>query len=184
MRAPGDAGPAPRSTETQDLLAEVTGLRAELERVDRETEALRRTADQARQALRDVQGGVPQTAAAQQAGPPSQPQTAPLQLAIAASPATDEVRRLQQDLAGAQATVAALSADLAAAKGATGVGTASDAAADLAALKEQLGAAHRRAAQLGATLAGEPSEERSEASGRCRTPALAAGAALTGSRST
>ncbi|MGH6921446.1 MAG: hypothetical protein ACREJ0_27535, partial [Geminicoccaceae bacterium] len=92
------------------------------------------------------------------------PRATPLPLAIAASPATDEVRRLQQDLAGAQATVAALSADLEAAKG-SGVGTASDAAADLAALKEQLGAAHRLAERLGATLTGEPAQERSESAG-------------------
>ena len=60
-RASGDSrpgpGPTPGSADTQDLLAEVTGLRAELERVNREAAALRRTATQARQALAAFQGG-------------------------------------------------------------------------------------------------------------------------------
>jgi hypothetical protein len=158
-RASGEVRSPPGSRQTQALLAEITGLRAELERVDRETEALRRTAAQARQALRDAQPGVPLATSAQ-AGPPSQPQTPPLRLAIAASPATAEVRQLQQDLAGAQASLAALSADLEAAKGAaTGAGTATDAAADLATLKAKLSTAHRRAEQLGVTLASEQVEE-------------------------
>jgi chromosome segregation ATPase len=159
MRGSGEVRSPRRSTETQALLAEITGLRAELERVDRETEALRRTAAQARQALRDLQSGATQATPVQ--ARPDEPRAAPpLRLAIAAAPATDEVRQLQQDLAGAQSTVAALSADLEAAKGAAaGAGTATDAAADLATLKEQLGAAHRRAEQLGVTLAAEQSEE-------------------------
>jgi trimeric autotransporter adhesin len=156
MRAAGEVrsapGSPPGSRQTQALLAEITGLRAELERVDRETEALRRTAAQARQALREAQGA---GEAAQQAR--SAP---PLRLAVAASPATDEVQQLQQDLAGAQASLAALSADLEAAKGAaTGAGPATDAAADLAALKQQLSTAHRRAEQLGVRLAGERPKE-------------------------
>jgi hypothetical protein len=152
-RAPGETRPAPESRQTQALLAEITGLRAELQRVDRETEALRRTAARAQQALREAQGG----AAVSQAPPGPQP---PLRRASAASPATDEVRQLQQDLAGAQASLAALSADLEAAKGApTGTGRATDAAAGLAALKQQLSSAHRRAAQLGITLASEPADE-------------------------
>jgi colicin import membrane protein len=152
-RAAGEARPASESRQAQALLAEITGLRAELERVDRETAALRRTAAQARQALRDAQGG---GAATPQAPPGPQ---APLRLAVAASPAT-AVRQLQQDLAGAQASLAALSADLEAAKGAApGAGTTTDAAAGLATLKQQLSAAHRRAGQLGLTLASEQAEE-------------------------
>jgi colicin import membrane protein len=152
-RASGEARPAPESRQAQALLAEITGLRAELERVDRETAALRRTAAQARQALRDAQGGGEATP---QAPPGPQP---PLRLALAAAPAT-EVRQLQQDLAGAQASLAALSADLEAAKGAApGDDTATDAAAGLATLKQQLSTAHRRAEQLGLTLASEQAEQ-------------------------
>jgi hypothetical protein len=151
--ASGEARPAPESRRAQALLAEITGLRAELERVDRETEALRRTAAQARQALRDAQGGGETTPQAS-SGP--QP---PLRLAIAASPATDEVRQLQQDLAGAQASLAALSADLEAAKGAApGARTATD-AASLTTLKLQLSTAHRRVEQLGITLASEQAQQ-------------------------
>jgi colicin import membrane protein len=153
-RASGEPRPAPESRQTQALLAEITGLRAELERVDRETAALRRTAAQARQALRDVQGGGEATP---QAPPGPQP---PLRLAIAGAPATDEVRQLQSDLAGAQASLATLSADLEAAKGAApGARTTTDAAADLATLKQQLSTAHRRAEQLGITLASEQAEQ-------------------------
>jgi hypothetical protein len=154
-RATGEARPAPESRQTQALLAEITGLRAEIRRVDRETEALRRTAARAQQALRDAQGAG--AAAAPQTPPEPQP---PLRRASAASPATDEVRQLQQDLAGAQASLAALSADLEAAKGApTGTDRATDAAAGLASLKQQLSSAHRRAEQLGVTLASEQAEE-------------------------
>jgi hypothetical protein len=150
-RASGEARPAPESRQTQALLAEITGLRAELRRVDRETEALRRTAAQARQALRDVQGD--------EATPQAPPEPQPLRLAIAASPAT-EVRQLQQDLAGAQASLVALSADLEAAKGAArGAGTATDAATGLATLKQQLSTAHRRVEQLGLTLASEQAQQ-------------------------
>jgi hypothetical protein len=136
------AGEMPRTPETQNLLAEVTGLRAELARVNRETLALRRTATEARQALRDLQGGnaipaPPQTAA----GPPGATPTL----------AADAVRALQQDLAEAQATVATLSADLEALKG--GAGPATEAVAELATLEEQLGSAHRRVEQLGVNLA-------------------------------
>ena len=157
-RASGDSrpgpGPAPGSADTQDLLAEVTGLRAELERVNREAAALRRTATQARQALAAFQGGgeisaLPQGPARTQAATP------PRQLALTAAPASDAVRRLQQDLADAQATVATLSTDLEALKG-TGAGVATDAAAELVTLEEQIGSAHRRAAQLGASLARQP----------------------------
>jgi len=53
-----------------------------------------------------------------------------------------------------------LSADLEALKGAgTGAGLATDAAAELATLEEQLGSAHRRAAQLGVSLAASQPEE-------------------------
>jgi colicin import membrane protein len=152
-RAPGEARPAPESRQTQALLAEITGLRAELQRVDRETEALRRSAARAQQALRDAQGGGEATPQAS-SGP--QP---PLRLAVAAAPATDEVRQLQQDLTGAQASLAALSADLEAAKGAApGARTATD-AASLATLKQQLSTAHRRVEQLGITLASEQAQQ-------------------------
>jgi chromosome segregation ATPase len=65
MRSSGEVRSPRGSSETQALLAEITGLRAELERVDRETETLRRTAAQARQALRDLQSGATQATPAQ-----------------------------------------------------------------------------------------------------------------------
>jgi hypothetical protein len=164
MRVPEEdrpaSGQATGSAQTQALLAEITGLRAELERVSRETEALRRTAAQAQQALRDAQGGVPQAESAR-AGSPSEPEASP-RLVAAASPTAEAVRRLQGDLARAQALVATLSADLAAARGA-GAGATSDAAADLATLKDQLDAAHQRTEQLGVTLAAGPAQETREA---------------------
>lgn len=140
-RAAGGVQATTESSRTGALLAEVTGLRAELDRVNRETETLRRTTVQARRALQDLQSsGVAQA---------TRPQ-----------PADDEMRRLQQDLASAQATVAALSADLEAAKGTeTTVGAAGDAAAVLATLKEQLGAANQRALRLGVTLVAQQSDE-------------------------
>jgi hypothetical protein len=151
MPDPGDSRPAPGSNESEALLAEITGLRAELERVNRETLALRRAANEARQALRALQGNEgPQRALPQT--PPDAPGAAPPWLARTA-PAGDEVRELREDLADAQATVATLSADLEALKGAgTGAGLASDAAAELATLEAQLGSAHRRVEQLGASL--------------------------------
>jgi chromosome segregation ATPase len=170
-RATGDLASAPRSTEMQALLAEVTGLRAELDRVHREAESLRRSAAQARQALRDLQSssagqtlssqGLPEPRAEAPPGVRSDGSAVspPLRLALAATPTTNEVRRLQQDLAGAQATIAALSADLEAVKGAgTNAAVALDAVADLATLEEQLDAAQLRAEQLGANLAAQQSE--------------------------
>jgi chromosome segregation ATPase len=151
MPDPGGSRSAPGATASEALLAEITGLRAELERVNRETLALRRAANEARQALRALQGGE----GPQQALPPDAPGAAPPWLARTAAPAGDEVRELREDLADAQATVATLSADLEALKGAgTGAGLASDAAAELATLEAQLGSAHRRVEQLGASLAG------------------------------
>jgi chromosome segregation ATPase len=151
MPDPGGSRSAPGATEREALLAEITGLRAELERVNRETLALRRAANEARQGLRALQGGE----GPQQALPPDDaPGAAPPWLARTAAPAGDEVRELREDLADAQATVATLSADLEALKGAgTGAGLASDAAAELAMLEAQLGSARRRAEQLGASLA-------------------------------
>jgi hypothetical protein len=113
-------------------------LRAELERVNREALTLRRTANAARQALRDLQGG----GLAQ----------APVDGSGAAAPTADEVRRLQGHLADARSTIVALSADLAALKGSPG--PAADMAMELATLEEQLGAAQQRALQLGRSLAG------------------------------
>jgi hypothetical protein len=148
-RAAGETRPPTGPPEMQDLLAEVTGLRAELERVNREALALRRTATAARQALRDLQGGEIQAPPQDEPDAPAAPRW---QRALTAAPAGDEVRLLQQDLADAQATVASLSADLEALKG-TGAGPATDAAAELATLEEQLGSAHRRVEQLGVSLA-------------------------------
>lgn len=141
--SPARPGSAPGSADMQNLLAEVTGLRAELDRVNREAAALRQTATQARQALAALQGssGIP-TLPHDQAQVP---------------PASDAVRQLQQDLADAQATVASLSADLEGLKGAgSGAGLATDAAAELTTLENQLGSAHRRAEQLGVGLAARP----------------------------
>ena len=156
-RASGDSRPgpgsAPGSADTQDLLAEVTGLRAEFERVNREAAALRRTATQARQALAAFQVGG-ETSALPQDPAQAQPGTPLRQRALTAAP-SDAVRRLQQDLADAQATVATLSTDLEALKG-TGAGVATDAAAELVTLEQQIGSAHRRAEQLGVTLARRP----------------------------
>ena len=158
------AGQTPPPTpEMQNLLAEVTGLRAELARVNRETLALRRTATEARQALRDLQGGnaipAPQQTAAR---PPGATPTL----------AADAVRELQQDLAQAQATVATLSADLEALKG--GAGPATEAVAELATLEEQLGSAHRRVQQLGVNLA----VRQADATGNAPDDAPADGAPL------
>jgi predicted RNase H-like nuclease (RuvC/YqgF family) len=122
------------SAEVENLRAEVTGLRVELERVNREALALRQ-ARQALQAQADA-GGV-----------------APGQQVLATAAGGEEVRRLQQDLAAAQATVSSLSADLETLKG-TGAGPATAAAAELARLKEQLGAAHQRAEQIAGSLVG------------------------------
>jgi hypothetical protein len=145
-------GPVSGSGELEDLRAEATGLRAELARVNREAVALRRTASEARQALRDLQGGdeIPALSQAPSEGPGAAP---PWQLAT--TPAGDAVRRLQQDLADAQATVATLSADLEALKGA---GPATDAAAELAALEQQLERAHEQAEQLVRLAARQPEE--------------------------
>ena len=168
MRASGASrsgpGSAPGSADVQDLLAEVTGLRAELERVNREALALRRTATETRQALRALQGGGEFQETLPQGPQPDASGTPPWQLALTAAPAGDEVRRLQQDLADAQATVASLSAGLEALKGAgTGAGPATDAAAELATLEEQLGNAHRRVEQLGVSLAGRQPEAAGDA---------------------
>jgi chromosome segregation ATPase len=149
-RAPGGPGSAPGSADMENLRAEITGLRAELERVNREAQALRRTASEARQALGALQGDESQEALLQARAEGSD--TPPSPLAATAAPSVDEVRRLQQDLVDAQATVATLSSDLEALKG-TGIGPATDAAAELATLEQQLGSAHRRAEQLGASLA-------------------------------
>ncbi len=169
-RDSGKAPSAAASADPQVLLAEVTGLRAELDRVHREAEALRRSAAQAQQALRDLQSRNQTQAsladiqtqpgpAAPQKRPDGSDEVRPLPVAIAAPPSTSEVHRLQQDLAGAQATIAAISADLEVVKGAgSGATAATDAAADLATLKDQLDAAHRRAERLGVTLAGQQRE--------------------------
>jgi TolA-binding protein len=138
--SPARPGSAPGSADMQNLLAEVTGLRAELDRVNREAAALRQTATQARQALAMLQGGSEIPALLQ--GEAQMP------------PASDAVRQLQQDLADAQATVASLSADLEDLKGAgSGADLALDAAAELTTLEDVIGRAHRRAEQLGASLA-------------------------------
>ncbi len=147
-RAEDDARADPASppgTREQELLAEITGLRAELERVNREALTLRRSATAARQALRDLRGGAEQAQA--QADEPG-----------AAAPAADEVRRLQRYLADARSTIATLSADLEAPKG-SGAGPATDAAVELATREEQLGAAQQRALQLGRSLAAPPANE-------------------------
>jgi chromosome segregation ATPase len=137
--SPARPGSAAGSADMQNLLAEVTGLRAELDRVNREAAALRQTATQARQALAALQGGSEILAL-----PQGQAQV----------PTSDAVRQLQQDLADAQATVAGLSADLEDLKGAgSGAGPATEAAAELTTLEDQLGSAHRRAEQLGVSLA-------------------------------
>jgi predicted RNase H-like nuclease (RuvC/YqgF family) len=149
-RAPGGPGSAPGSADTENLRAEITGLRAELERVNREAQALRRTASEARQALSTLQGDASGEALLQ--ARPAASETPPWQLAVTAAPSADEIRRLQQDLVDARATVAGLSADLEALKG-TGTGPAPDAAVELATLEEQLGSAHRRAEQLVVSLA-------------------------------
>jgi hypothetical protein len=162
--AAGDARPSPpaNAAREQELLAEITGLRAELERVNRETLALRRGATQARQALRDLQGGAIQALSQAEPGPaPGQADgagTAGPAPRAAATPAADQVRRLQRSLADARASIATLSADLEALKG-TGAGPASDAAVDLATLEEQLGAAQQRALQLGLDLAAPPTPD-------------------------
>jgi hypothetical protein len=166
--AGGDARPdsGSNAASREQLLAEITGLRAELERVNREALALRRSATEARQALRALQGGEIQVLS--QAGPgraPGQPDpsgTAGPSRPEADAPAADEVRRLQRYLAEARASIASLSADLEALKG-SGAGPASDAAVELATLEEQLGAAQQRALQLGLSLAAPPTEQRSDA---------------------
>jgi DNA repair exonuclease SbcCD ATPase subunit len=165
LRGPSKAPSAAPSADPQVLLAEVTGLRAELARVNRETEVLRRTAAQAQQALRDLQSRN-QTQVQTQPGPAAPHERPdgsdamrPRPVASTAPPSTSEVHQLQQDLAGAQATIAAISANLEAVKGAgSGATVVTDAAADLATLKDQLDAAHRRAERLGVTLAGQQRE--------------------------
>jgi chromosome segregation protein len=99
------AGAAP-SAEIEALRAEVTGLRAEIDRLEREAESLRRSAAQAREALGALQ------AAPAPGTPPQAPDggAAADRITIAADPAAQEVRRLQQDLADAHAAIDALSA--------------------------------------------------------------------------
>lgn len=165
-RVAGQAGAAQadanQSTAVEALRAEITGLRAEIERLEREAQSLRRTATQAQEALDALQAG---TSATNPAPPaplealPEDGEAAPNRITIS-DPATQEVRRLQEDLAGAQAAIEALSADLDAAKNPRpGTGPsrpATIAAADLASLKAQLSAASRRAEQLGASLVAAP----------------------------
>jgi DNA repair exonuclease SbcCD ATPase subunit len=151
-RAAGQASAAeadaPQSTEVEALRAEITGLRAEIDRLEREAQGLRRSAAQAQEAS-GAQQPTPEAGGAP-----------PTRIAVTAEPAVQEVRRLQQDLAGAQAAIDALSADLAAAKsprpGAGPARQASIAATDLSSLKAQLGAASERLEQLGASLVAAP----------------------------
>ena len=161
-RADAAQADAAQSTDMEALRAEVTGLRAEIDRLEREAQSLRRTATQAQQALDALQAASGATNPAPPAPlqVPPEDEAAPNRITIAADPAAQEVRRLQQDLAGAQAAIDALSADLEAAKspraGAGPSRPATIAAADLARLKAQLSAASQRVEQLGASLVAAP----------------------------
>lgn len=143
-RAASLAQATERSGEVDALRAEVTGLRAEIGRLEREAESLRRAAGQ------PLEQTVPPPTASP--GAPAGAAEPGLRITIAAERA-EEVQQLQRDLARAQAAIAALSADLEAAKnpqpGAGPARPATIAAADLASLMAQLGAASRRIEQLG-----------------------------------
>ena len=111
--------------------------------------------------------------------------TPPRQLALTAAPASDAVRRLQQDLADAQATVADAER--------RSRGPQRDRARARPPMRlpswprsrSRSASAHRRAEQLGASLARQPASAATprplpaDCPGRCSAPALAAGAALT-----
>jgi len=151
-----------RSREIEVLRAEVTGLRAEIDRLEREAQSLRRAAGQA-QPSPDLQQIAEINPAPPSDAPPDDGETAPLRIAIAAGPAAQEVRRIQQDLAGAQAAIAQLGADLDAAKSPRpGAGPPRPlivTEADLANLEERLNAANQRAQQLGVHLAAQADDQ-------------------------
>lgn len=145
-----------QSTEVEALRAEVTGLRAELDRVEREAQTLRGAPPAGAQTP-----DAPETINSDPATVPVPPDVAPTSGDwTTLEPPAEEIRLLQRDLASAEATIDALSADLEAAKGPRpGTGPQrpwSASEADLASLKEQLSAANRRAAQLQVSLAAAP----------------------------
>ena len=101
------AGSAPGSADTQDLLAEVTGLRAGARAGEPRGRSAAPHGDPGPAGVGRVPGRRRGLALSQ--GPArTQAATPPRQLALTAAPASDAVRRLQQDLADAQATVATL----------------------------------------------------------------------------
>jgi DNA repair exonuclease SbcCD ATPase subunit len=109
IRASGGVQTVTLSRRVQAALTEATGLRAELDRANLELERLRLTVAETQLQLRNVaarpgvgQQGIPAAAEG---------------LSIAAESTAEQILALKEDLAGARATIAALAADLEAAKG-------------------------------------------------------------------
>jgi chromosome segregation ATPase len=109
IRASGGVQTVTLSRRVQAALTEVAGLRAELDRANLEIERLTRTVAQTQQQPRDLRA---------QPGTGQQPiATRAEGLGVIAEPSAEQILQLKEDLAGARATIATLTADLEAAKG-------------------------------------------------------------------
>jgi chromosome segregation ATPase len=118
IRASGGVQTVTLSRRVQAALTEATGLRAELDRANLEIERLERTVAQTQQQPRDLRaqpGMGQQQIAARAEGP---------------GVAAEQILQLKEDLAGARATIATLTADLEAAKGGPPDAGATNVAAD------------------------------------------------------